>query len=260
MRAAPLLPLVLGLVALTACDATESSPDLAPVAGASSGGDASRTPDADAPAAEPGAEPGPAPAAEPVAEPVAEPAAEPVGEPVGEPAEPDAARARPKLGADLCTAPPAGVSSGYGVGQQLAALTLKDCDGQPVAFSDLCGAAATWGFFAHGWCPHCKLAASFAESVAQTYGPSGGLVVNVLVQSSAYATPTAQDCQAWRAQYGHDAVLTLYDDSAASTALWDNSYTALSVFMNQDQVVIKKLHSDVQATIDLEMKVLLGLF
>jgi hypothetical protein len=43
-------------------------------------------------------------------------------------------------------------------------------------------------------------------------------------------------------------VITLYDPSGASSSLWEENYTALSVIFD-NMVITRKLHSDVQGTI-----------
>ncbi|MBK7399585.1 MAG: redoxin domain-containing protein [Myxococcales bacterium] len=148
-----------------------------------------------------------------------------------------------------CAAPPAGVSVGYGIGDQLAAVKLKTCDGADVTLDDFCGANALWVFAAHGWCPHCQAVSREAESIEASFAGANVASVNVLFQSTSGAPPTAADCKAWRTAFKMDQVVTLYDPTGAMQPLWDNSYTALSVFVDRKHVIVSKSHSDSAATI-----------
>jgi thiol-disulfide isomerase/thioredoxin len=152
-------------------------------------------------------------------------------------------------GASVCPATPAGVSSGYGTGEQLAGLTLLSCDGSEVSLDAICGAQASWIMFAHGWCPHCRLASQLAEGVYQQFAGENLAVVNVLVESATGDPPTPQDCHNWREAYAQDRVITLYDPNGASVVLWEQNYTALSVFLDEDRVIVNKLHTDVESQI-----------
>ena len=70
----------------------------------------------------------------------------------------------------------------------------------------------------------------------------------MLYETSNSERPTAEDCVAWRDQYGHQDVITLYDPTGAATALWEENFTALNVVLD-DQVIEAKLHTDQQPTI-----------
>ena len=158
-------------------------------------------------------------------------------------------------GVDQCAPPIDGLETGYATVNQLASLILKDCDGNPVDLLETCGAKGTWIFLAHGWCPDCILTSSFQEALHDEHASYGLASINVLVQSgSTYGPPTAEECHAWRAKGGHEDVVTLYDDSQASTVLWESSYTALNVFLDDQQIIKAKLHSDDEAQIEQNLK------
>jgi thiol-disulfide isomerase/thioredoxin len=152
-------------------------------------------------------------------------------------------------GADQCPATPAGVNLGYATGDQLDSLVLKDCEDNDVSLDAVCGADVTWMFFAHGWCPHCKLASSLMEEIDEEYAQHNMAVVNIVVESASGGPPTADTCQAWRDTYGQEDVLTLYDPTGASFVLWEQNYTALSVFLDGNRVIDSKLHSDSEVTL-----------
>ncbi len=50
-----------------------------------------------------------------------------------------------------CPVPPDGITKGYNVGDQIAEVELRDCEGNTVFLSDLCGAQGAWLFAAHAW-------------------------------------------------------------------------------------------------------------
>ena len=143
---------------------------------------------------------------------------------------------------------------GYDKGNQLDALTLKDCEGNDVSLSEVCGAHAAWLFFAHAWCPHCKKSSSLAESIHSKYADQGLVTIHVVVEDAVQGKPDAADCKTWRETFGHENVLTLYDPTGASYVLWEQNYTALNVFMDGDRVITNKTHTDSQSTIELSIQ------
>jgi len=153
-------------------------------------------------------------------------------------------------GTDQCPAAPEGVTVGLGTGEQLEDIVLKDCEGNPVALSEVCGADATWLFFAHAWCPHCKKSSAFMEEVHASYEGTNLAAVNILVETTSGGSPDAGACSAWRGAYGHKEVITLYDESGVSFGLWEENYTALNVFLDKDRVITEKHHSDYRAEVE----------
>jgi len=165
--------------------------------------------------------------------------------------QPDTGPPAPQWGAHACVEPPSGVSKGYKVGDQLANLEMKDCEGNVVTPADFCGADGLWILAAHGWCPHCKKASQLAEGLLQSVTSEGAdlAAVVVLVETASQQPPTAADCQAFRTQSGHDKVVTLYAPISTMGVLWEQNYTALSVFANAEQILTGKVHSDVEVTL-----------
>lgn len=82
--------------------------------------------------------------------------------------------------------------------------------------------------------------------------------LNILVQSSGGTPSTANDCKKWRAQYGHEDVVTLYDSTGQAQVLWHNNYTALSVFVDGDFIIEHKFNTDVQSQVTAEIQKLLA--
>jgi thiol-disulfide isomerase/thioredoxin len=154
------------------------------------------------------------------------------------------APSNPNWGTSYCPADNSSAPTGYDTGNQLPEIILKTCDGQDFSLNQLCGASALWIFAAHGWCPHCKQASSVAEQVHDSFAGKNVASVNILVETSAYQPPDEASCKAWREQYKMDDVLTLYDPTGATFKLWDNNYTALSVFVDKDRKIVSKSHSD----------------
>ncbi len=161
-------------------------------------------------------------------------------------------------GQDLCASAIDGISPGFKLTNQLASMTLKNCDGEPVDLLDFCGAKGMWIFLAHGWCPHCKATTWMQEEVHDEWSAQGLATINVLVQTSSYGTPTAQDCKQWALQAGFEDVVALYDDSGTSQVLWESNYTALNVFVNDLQIITSKIHSDVKSQIEQQLTNLLS--
>lgn len=150
-----------------------------------------------------------------------------------------------------CPAPPDGVSVGYGVGEQIAALELFDCAGEPVELTAFCGAEVLWLSFAHMWCPHCVKAGSEMEAVHQSYVDAGRDLasVSIVVEDVAGNRPDESDCSGWREQQAQNRVITLYDDDTDSFVLWEVNLTNLNVIISEDRVIRTKLHTDIQADI-----------
>ncbi|MEZ4265549.1 MAG: redoxin domain-containing protein [Myxococcota bacterium] len=171
----------------------------------------------------------------------------------------DAAQPDGPLGPSHCPAAPPGASPGFGLGDQLAPRTFKNCDGEPVSLDAYCGADGLWLFFAHGWCPHCQKTSGFMEGVVSDYAAAGLVGVNVLMETGSGGVPTAASCREWRDNFGLKGAVTLYDDQGAAQALWDTPYTALSVFVDRDRVIVKKAHSDDEAQIRNVLNVMLGI-
>jgi len=153
-------------------------------------------------------------------------------------------------GTNQCPAAPEGVTVGVGTGDQLEDIMLKDCEGNPVSLSEVCGADATWLFFAHAWCPHCKKSSAFMEDVHASYEGTNLATVNILVETSSQGRPDAAACAGWRSAYDHKEVITLYDESGASFALWEENYTALNVFLDKNHVITEKHHSDYRGDVE----------
>lgn len=158
---------------------------------------------------------------------------------------------------ELCAPPVDGVSPGFKLTNQLASMTLKSCDGEPVDLLGFCGATGMWIFLAHGWCPYCKVTTSIQEEVHDAWSPYGLTSINVLVQSPSYGPPTPEDCKQWALQGGLEDVVALYDDSGASQAFWETNFTALNVFVDEQQIITSKIHSDVRSEIEQELETLL---
>lgn len=81
--------------------------------------------------------------------------------------------------------------------------------------------------------------------------------VVVLVQTSTYGAPTATACKQFRDKYGHDDVVTLYAPTNQLNPLWDNNYTALSVFVDSDRVIQGKAHTDNKTSLTASISALL---
>ena len=148
-------------------------------------------------------------------------------------------------GPSLCPTLPAGKTVGLASGQQLAKLTVKDCDGNDYALENVCGSSATWLFVAHGWCPYCKSVSKNAEATLASYAGKNVAAVNILVESAASQPPTMTDCKAWRDIHGLTNVVALYDPDGVTKGLFDAGSSALSVFIDRDRVIRGKIiHTD----------------
>ncbi len=143
--------------------------------------------------------------------------------------------------AAVCPEAPSGVDVGFDVGDQLADVVVKDCEGQDYALTELCGKKGLHVFAAHGWCPLCKSVAGQQEALHDKYAASGLGSVNIVVQTAAGGQPDAAYCKLWREQFGQDDVITLYDPTGASLAIWPGGSSSLHAFVNADRVIVQKL-------------------
>lgn len=166
-------------------------------------------------------------------------------------------KTNPAWGSDKCPPLPQGVTQGPLTGNYLANLTLKDCDGNDVALDHFCGASALWLFVAHGWCPHCKKTSSLAEQIQRDYEDQGLATAVVLVENAQGQPPTQADCKAWRTGYGLDHAAALYDPTGVALQLYEQNFTALSVFVGGDRVITEKKHTDVESSLRTSIAALL---
>jgi len=152
-------------------------------------------------------------------------------------------------GESLCPGPDG--SAGTKVGDVLASVVLKTCEGEDFSLDQLCGADATWIFVAHGWCPHCRAASELAESLHDEFQAKGKNIatVNILYEDTQQRRPEGDDCAAWRDARGHADVITLYDPDRTMLQFWEEQYTALNLFVSGDRVITGKQHSDVEFTL-----------
>jgi thiol-disulfide isomerase/thioredoxin len=150
---------------------------------------------------------------------------------------------------------PAPANAGVATGQQLKDIVLKDCDGNDYPLAKTCGADATWLAVLHAWCPHCKKIASFSEAVATSYAGKNLAAIQVVVESPDSKPPTQADCKAWRDGYGLKNIVTLYDPNPRQNTLklFDTSSTSLTVYIDKNRVIKKKLYTDVKASITREI-------
>ena len=165
----------------------------------------------------------------------------------------------PNWGPELCPPVADGTTVGTKSYEYLEDVVVKSCDGEPVSLRQFCGSTTFWLFAAHGWCPHCRKTSSFAESIQSDHADAGLATAIVLVESSSSTPPTPADCASWADVYGLKGVAMLYDDTGAVNKLYDQGYTALSMFVDRNYVVRNKLHTDNEAQIRGELAALLGL-
>jgi AhpC/TSA family len=162
----------------------------------------------------------------------------PAGDPTASRSAPPVAPVGPSSSAPVSPAP----RVGYGVGDRLGFLVVKDCDGRDVGLTNAAGARGLWIFAAHGWCPHCIRVSHAQEALAADWTDRGVSVVNVLVKNADNESPTAADCKAWKERHGFVRVVSLYDPDFRTRVLWEDNATALSVIMDVRHVVIAKFH------------------
>jgi len=146
----------------------------------------------------------------------------------------------PAWGPTKCPALPAGKQVGLATGQQIAQLTVKDCDGNDYALENVCGADATWLSVSHGWCPYCRSSTQNSESILASYAGKNVAAVNVLVQNAQSQPPTMTDCKAWRDTYKLTNVIALYDPAGVTLGLFDAPSSALGVYLDKDRVIRSK--------------------
>lgn len=147
-------------------------------------------------------------------------------------------------GPDLCPEPPAGVTVGIEIGQQLPDFVVKNCAGEAFSLTELCGSKGLFVFAAHGWCPLCQNVSSNQEAIQDEFAVQGLASVNIVVQTGSSQPPTANYCDIWREEFGHDDVFTLYDDTGKILDLWPGSSSSLSAFVDADRVIVSKLYHD----------------
>ena len=143
-------------------------------------------------------------------------------------------------GPTKCPALPTGKQVGLATGQQIAQLTVKDCDGNDYALENVCGADATWLSVSHGWCPYCRSSTQNSETILASYAGKNVAAVNVLVQNAQSQPPTMTDCKAWRDTYKLKNVIALYDPAGVTLGLFDSPSSALGVYLDKDRVIRSK--------------------
>jgi AhpC/TSA family protein len=147
------------------------------------------------------------------------------------------------LGPAYCSDPPAGVVVGFEVGDQLADIVVKDCEGNDYSLTELCGAKALHIFAAHGWCPLCKGFSAEQEALQDELAAEGLASVNIVLEKASGEEPDAAYCKLWRDTHGLEDVVTLYDPTGVAKVLWSNT-SSLSAFLSKDQVIVSKLEHD----------------
>lgn len=147
------------------------------------------------------------------------------------------------LGPEHCPMPMAGVEVGYAVGNQLADIVVKDCEGNDYSLQALCGAKALHIFASHGWCPLCQSFSGQQETVHDQYAAQGLASVNIVLEKASGAAPDAAYCKLWRDQFGLSDVITLYDPTGAAKVLWSNT-SSLSAFISADRIIVSKMEHD----------------
>lgn len=147
------------------------------------------------------------------------------------------------LGAEYCPDPIPGVDVGFAVGDQLADIVVKDCEGNDYSLQASCGAKGLHIFASHGWCPLCQSFSSKQEMLHDEYAAQGLASVNIVLEKASGAAPDADYCKLWRDQFGLSDVVTLYDPTGAAKVLWSNT-SSLSAFISADRVIISKMEHD----------------
>ena len=148
-----------------------------------------------------------------------------------------------ELGPEHCPGPTSGVEVGYAVGNQLADIIVKDCDGNDYSLQSLCGAKTLHIFASHGWCPLCQSFSGQQELVHDEYASQGLASVNIVLEKASGAAPDAAYCKLWRDQFGLSDVVTLYDPTGAAKVLWSNT-SSLSAFVSADRIIVSKMEHD----------------
>lgn len=155
--------------------------------------------------------------------------------------------------------PTSGPPLGFSVGNRLAGIVVKSCDGADYSLDSLCGASGLWILAAHGWCPLCKSVSEQQEAFHDQWAGKGLASVTVIVEDAQSNPPDADYCKLWRETYGHEDVLTLYDPTGSVLALWPNGSSSLHAFVDADRVIVSKLeHTSDMTAIQAEIEMLVG--
>jgi len=144
-------------------------------------------------------------------------------------------------------------AQGFGVGQSIGALQLKDCDtGEVRTINEACGAKAGWLFVAHSHCPTCQATANYTAAVAAAVAADDVAVLHVLYVDD------ATTCQGWRSKYGLDLPpnVRFYVDptGAAWQAIKIKNYTAPHVFFNKNRIITYKEHGLSSASVKAQIQ------
>ena len=172
--------------------------------------------------------------------------------------EEDIVQATSEWGPDLCPLAPEGVNSGTATGDQLPSMGFQSCDGESFDLNELCGADATWIFFAHSWCGDCQATAGFAETVHGYFQDANVAVVQIVVHSFDKNLPTSADCESWKDLYQLTNVVTLFDPIFLMVQLAETGQTGQSVFLDKNRVIKKKLHVFTEAEVIGEIQAILS--
>jgi len=151
-------------------------------------------------------------------------------------------------GPEECPAPPQDAKVGFDVGDQLADIVVKSCDGEDVSLTELCGADALFIFAAHGWCPLCKSASGQQEAIHDAFAGKNLASINVVVATAMGDPPDADYCKLWRDTHGLTDVATFFDPTGAVLALWPGGSSSLSAYVSGDRIIVSKLVHDADTT------------
>lgn len=161
------------------------------------------------------------------------------------------------LGAAKCPETAPGTSVGPEVGDRLAELELRTCDGEPFTIRDLCGAQALWLLRAHAWCPTCKSMSDAMEGIHDDFADRGLVTVNVVVQTPSFEPPDEATCEDWRDGFGLDDAIVAYDPNGATDPLDTDNSTSLNVFADEAQVMVDKIYTSSSTTVESTLEELL---
>ena len=151
-------------------------------------------------------------------------------------------------GSEKCPAPPQGTEMGFDVGDQLADIVVKSCEGDDVSLTTFCGADALFIFAAHGWCPLCKSVSGQQEAIHDSFAGKNLASVNIVVATAMGDPPDADYCKLWRDTHDLSDVATFFDPTGAVLALWPGGSSSLSAYVSGDRVIVSKLVHDADAT------------
>jgi hypothetical protein len=131
---------------------------------------------------------------------------------------------------------------GFGVGQALGELHVRDCDtGAEASIDEVCGASATWIFAAHTHCPTCQATAGFTDDVARAVASKNVAIVQLVYDDD------GTSCAKWRDAYKLAGIanVRVYEDpeGAAWSKLKARNVTASSTFVNARRIITFKDHS-----------------